>query len=57
MPCVFEYASIQESVIRRLKGDDFFANFSDYFLFKHLEELQNPFDNWKNLDGDVVRMF
>lgn len=56
--CIFEYESALEAVMKRLKGDDFFANFSDYFLFKHLEQsTADSFDNWKNLDWAVVRMY
>lgn len=55
--CLFEHLSIQQAVIKRLRGDEFFANVTEYFLFKHLDDLKTaPFDNWLNLDGDLVRM-
>lgn len=55
---LFQYASIKKATLERIKGTQWFAEFTNYFLFKTLDELKadGVFHKWSNVEGQLVRL-
>jgi hypothetical protein len=52
---IFEHESIMKATIERVQGDGAFANISQYFLCKTIDDVRaGQLDEWVDLNGQVV---
>lgn len=55
---VFEHESMIEVILNKVEGNPFFKNMKEHFLMKPYDLIaDNFFGDWRNLDGDIRRLF
>ena len=55
---IFEFESIMNATIDRLRKDVFFNSLDEYFLFKPIDDVEDSFiDNWVNIRGENRVMY
>jgi len=53
--CVFEFHSIMQAVMARIKDDRIFVKFKDHFLFKTCDKMKDDFFyGWQTFDSRMV---
>lgn len=55
---VFEYSSIMQATMDKLRANPFFRNMNEYFLFKPLKDLHSDFfENRVNISGQERKLY